>query len=929
MNLKNKKSEILIVWVIIMIQTIVFIIVGMNKSYIHMDEAYSLGLASYDKTEIQENEDFYNTWHSKEYYSDYLEVDSDEQDFLPVYENQKNDVHPPLYYLLLRIAMGFHTGSFSKWSGIILNIIIYGFITIFIYLIIKKMLGGNIGKSAILALISSLTLASISNVIYIRMYALLTLNIVATTYFHLKLLDKKTNYKTLLPIGIFALAGSLTHYYYLFFLAMLVFMFSIKYFKEKDYKGLAKYLGTIILAGVLSLVIFPYSIKHIFFGYRGKGVLSNFSNISKFLISILEYIFIVNVYNFNNALFIILIFMLGLFIYKKIKKSENFKPKNKYIKYIAIPTIFYAILVSIVSPYITLRYIMPVSNLIFVLIIYGIIQLSKNIFKENTLNKILMCIYLLIFIMPFATNKIIDLAVGEKCRKEQETSYSSKSEIAEKLKEETNLPINIISNFTDMNLDDVLLYIKDFKLEPEVLYSNKKKITNLIKENSELPALYMFDSNHNRFLDDILLFANINESYVAKDIEYTEENIQRITLGKNTSNGILLFINDGQNNDEILKVVKKALNLDNTIYLERLDSCDVYLVNKKSNKIEENNKEIFAKYYEQSEEILQNMTLEEKIGQMFLARFPVSGVIEEIKNYNPGGYILFARDFKNETKSSMFEKLQECQDASKIKLILGVDEEGGSVVRVSSNPAFYPSKFLSPQALWKIGGLPAILEDSTKKSNLLKSIGLNMNLTPIADVPTKTSSFIYNRSFGKSAEETAVYISQLIKTMNNDNMISAMKHFPGYGDNVDTHNGIAIDERDYSEFENSDFLPFKSGIEEKAPCILVSHTIVKSMDENKPASLSEKVHNILRNELNFSGIIMTDDLAMDAVKNYVGSGEAAIQAVLAGNDIIISSNFVEQKQEILNAVNEGRIPEELINKATKRILAMKIMYEII
>ena len=101
------------------------------------------------------------------------------------------------------------------------------------------------------------------------------------------------------------------------------------------------------------------------------------------------------------------------------------------------------------------------------------------------------------------------------------------------------------------------------------------------------------------------------------------------------------------------------------------------------------------------------------------------------------------------------------------------------------------------------------------------------------------------------------------------------------------------------------------------------------MDENKPASLSENVHNILRNELNFSGIIMTDDLAMDAVKSYVENGEAAVQAVLAGNDMIISSSFVEQKQEIVNAVNQGKISEKQIDKAVRRILALKYMYKII
>lgn len=354
-------------------------------------------------------------------------------------------------------------------------------------------------------------------------------------------------------------------------------------------------------------------------------------------------------------------------------------------------------------------------------------------------------------------------------------------------------------------------------------------------------------------------------------------------------------------------------------------------INKENNtdSSEIKNNDLFSDYYNQAEVLLENMTLDEKVGQMFLARFPESGVIEEIENYNPGGYILFGRDFKDENKSTMLEKLQKCQNASKLKLALGVDEEGGSVVRVSGYQAFRSSKFSSPQTLWKNGGLEAILEDSTEKSNLLKSIGLNMNLTPVADVPTKTTSFIYKRSYGKSAEETSIYVSQLIQRMNNDGMISVIKHFPGYGDNVDTHTGNSIDERNYEEFEKSDFLPFISGIKAGCPCILVSHIIVQSMDAEKPASLSENVHNILRNELNFSGIIITDDLYMDAVKQYNENGEVAVQAVLAGNDMIISSNFAEQKQEILNAINNGKISESQINQAVKKIVAWKYMYNIL
>ena len=339
--------------------------------------------------------------------------------------------------------------------------------------------------------------------------------------------------------------------------------------------------------------------------------------------------------------------------------------------------------------------------------------------------------------------------------------------------------------------------------------------------------------------------------------------------------------------------------------------------------------DIFSSNYVKADEILSNMSLEDKVGQMFLARYPSSGVINEIKNYNPAGYILFGRDFQNETPASIKKELQECQDASKIKLALGVDEEGGTVARVSSYKAFRSSPFSSPRSIFANGGMDAIISDSHEKSSLLKSLGLNMNLAPVVDVPESSNDFIYARSFSTDVNEVKEFTKEIINTMKSDNITSVMKHFPGYGNNVDTHTGIAIDKRDYSNFENRDFIPFEEGINNGAPAILVSHNIVECMDSSKPASLSKNVHSILRNKLGFSGIIMTDDLAMDAVKEYVENGEAATQAVLAGNDLIISSDFVNQRNEVLQAVKNGVIPEDIINTAVRRVLAWKLQYGII
>ena len=522
--MEKKKYEKIVIAIILIIQTIIFGIVGANKSYIHMDEAYSLGLASYDKVEIQDNEDFYNTWHDGKYYEDYLCVNDDENgQYKQVYENQKNDVHPPLYYLILRFAMGFHKNSYSKWPGIIINMIIYAFVTIFMYLILNKILKDKYKykeKSAIIAMVSSLVLASITNVIYIRMYALSTLNVLIITYLHLKLLDKKEiDYKLLTFIGVSALAGSLTHYYYLFYLAMMFIMFAIKYIKEKRYKELIAYTVTMCIAGVTSLIIFPYSIKHLFFGYRGQGALSKLTQISEFLKSIALYIQKFNRHAFNGLLFILLALIVGLGIYKKVNKKKIFENKNQYIKYIAIPTAFYTLLVSLSAPWIELRYIMPVCGLVFILIIYLLENVLENIFNEKNVFRILTVCLAIILITPII-----------------------------------------------------------FKMEPEEEFLDKRDIIEEVQNELNVPTIYMFNSNENRFLDDILLFSKLDNSYIAKDVECTDENINKILNGKDLSNGILVFINGGQNNDEMMEKIKNATGLNEWKWIKGLNACNIYLV---------------------------------------------------------------------------------------------------------------------------------------------------------------------------------------------------------------------------------------------------------------------------------------------------------------------------------------------------------------
>lgn len=523
-NDSHYKVTVLLI-IAIILQSLIYIKAGIDKSYIHMDEAYSLGLASYDKVEIQDNEDFYNMWHNKEYYEDYLTVNDDEMsEYKQVYINQKNDVHPPLYYLLLRIAMSFTPNHFSKWSGIILNIIIYAFVTFFIYLIIDKLLENESNykiKAVILAFISSITLASLTNVTYIRMYALSTLNILIITYLHMKFYDKYEK-KNLILIGIMATIGSLTHYYFLFYLAVLYALTILKYMSDRETKVIRNYTITLAIAGIISLIIFPFSIQHMFFGYRGGGVISSLTDIGKWpssISKILSYLEVVQTYTFNNLLTLIIMVIIGILIYKTWKKIDKKIEKSKYFKIIYLPTIIYFILVAISSPWIELRYIMPICALIFVSTIYLLNQLLETVIsKENTL-KIMIALLILILVSPFV-----------------------------------------------------------FKIEPQVTYSDKKEIVSKLRNELNVPTLYWFNSNNNRFLDDILLFSVINESYVAKDMECSNDNINKIFENKDISKGIVVFINEGQDNDSILKVISDELKLEKITYLKRMNACDIYYI---------------------------------------------------------------------------------------------------------------------------------------------------------------------------------------------------------------------------------------------------------------------------------------------------------------------------------------------------------------
>lgn len=519
------------VWLglIIILQTILYLVAGANKAYFHMDEIYSYGLANYERVQIYETEGFYNTWHTGEYYDDYLTVGEEEQgDFLPVYENQKNDVHPPLFYLLLRLGMEMLPGKFSQWIGIGLNIIIFALNTGLLYSVIKRLWQSEEkaeeratrAKTLLLTLVVATSVMAVSTVIYIRMYALLTLWITLTTYLHVRLLASEKPTKGLLAgIGIVAFLGFLTQYYYLFFIVAMYGFFTVHYAKRKEWAKWRTYTLALGLAGVSSLIIWPYSVQHMLFSNRGGGVLEHLLNPRLLVENIWQYLGVIDLYVFHCLLLVVLavILVLGGKMIARQSKIKLGEAERTRLVMVLVPTMFYLMIVAAVSPFIALRYVAPVCGLVLVSVVW-ILDKLLAVTKGKRREGWLLAIAGVFLLMPLV-----------------------------------------------------------LKIEPDVMYSEYRGATEESAERAEIPALYIFHTGDDWVvLNDLLLLREIDESYLAKDVGGDEEKIRTILRGKDLSRGLTLFINDGQDNAEIVEAVEAATSLKKAEKAWRMPTSEIY-----------------------------------------------------------------------------------------------------------------------------------------------------------------------------------------------------------------------------------------------------------------------------------------------------------------------------------------------------------------
>lgn len=323
------------------------------------------------------------------------------------------------------------------------------------------------------------------------------------------------------------------------------------------------------------------------------------------------------------------------------------------------------------------------------------------------------------------------------------------------------------------------------------------------------------------------------------------------------------------------------------------------------------------------EEQLLHMSWKQKAAQMILVAAPANAAIIQ-KKYQFGGYVLFANDFQNATPATLKKRIQSIQKNSNIPMLLAVDEEGGTVVRASKYRQFRSKAYASPRYVYSLGGWKGIEQDARSKAKFLKNLGINTNLAPVADVAYQSSNFIYKRSFSTSAKSTSTFIKKTVTEMTKEGVVSTLKHFPGYGNNGDTHTHLIHDYRSKSTFEKRDLKPFEAGIDADCDMIMVSHNIVHCFDKKNPASISKSVISYLRDDMGYEGVVVTDSITMAGVSKYTGSvGKSAVRAVQAGNDLICTSEYKQTYSALIKAVQEKKISEKRLDKSVKRILLMK------
>ena len=333
---------------------------------------------------------------------------------------------------------------------------------------------------------------------------------------------------------------------------------------------------------------------------------------------------------------------------------------------------------------------------------------------------------------------------------------------------------------------------------------------------------------------------------------------------------------------------------------------------------------------EKVDQIVESMSQTEKLGQMVMIGIQGTKVDDDslymLNQYHMGGVILFDRNMDSPEQVKQLTSDLQAQSNEKVPLFIGIDEEGGDVVRMAE-------RLTPPPSQKEIGATGDIEQAKTwaiKTAKSLKDIGINVNFAPVADVGSNDK-----RSYSTDTNTVIDFVRAATKGYQQENIIYSLKHFPGIGKGkVDSHIDSSSIDVAKEVLMTEDILPFKTIIDENDPndyFILVSRLKYPALDEEYPASLSSKIMtDLLRNELGYKGIIITDDMEMGAVANHNEFRSIGVNAVKAGADIVLVCHEYEHQQEVylglLDAVNSGEISQERIDESVKRIIKVKLLH---
>lgn len=346
----------------------------------------------------------------------------------------------------------------------------------------------------------------------------------------------------------------------------------------------------------------------------------------------------------------------------------------------------------------------------------------------------------------------------------------------------------------------------------------------------------------------------------------------------------------------------------------------------------------------QEKTLIENMSLEEKVAQMFIitpeALTGVGTVIaagettrEAIHDYPVGGLIYFEQNLRDpeQVKEMLANTQKYVMERIGIPMFLSVDEEGGTVTRFANNEKFDLEWIGNMSAVGETGDTEAARDVGVRIGSFLADLGMNMDNAPVADVLSNSANTVIgDRSFGSDSALVAKMALAEYQGLKEQGIIGVYKHFPGHGaTEADTHEGYAYTEATLEAMLSEDLVPFNYGIDNGVQVIMAAHIACPNVTgDDTPASLSYcMLTEVLREQMGYEGIIMTDGLNMGAIVNQYTSAEAAVKAITAGADLLLMpADFRAAYEGVLEAVRNGDISEKRIDESVRRILELKIEY---